>query len=66
MASKDSAPHNRVYLTVEDVAERFHVNVTTVYRLAKRGRLPGFKVGNQWRFSISRLDEWAADRERMG
>ena len=66
MTSKDSAPHNRVYLTVEDVAERFHVNVTTVYRLAKRGRLPGFKVGNQWRFSATRLDEWIANREQMG
>ena len=66
MALKEPTPHNRVYLTVEDVAERFHVNVTTVYRLAKRGRLPAFKVGNQWRFSATRLDEWVADRERMG
>ncbi len=54
------------YLTVEEVAKRFGVNITTVYRLAQQGRLPGFKVGNQWRFSEARLEEWVADRERVG
>ena len=54
------------YLTVEEVAERFGLNSTTVYRLAQRGKLPAFKVGNQWRFSELRLDEWVADRERIG
>ena len=54
------------YLTVEDVAERFGVNVTTVYRLVQHGKLPAFKIGNQWRFSETRLDEWVADRERVG
>ena len=54
------------YLTVKQVAKRFGVNVTTVYRLAQRGKLPGFKVGDQWRFSERRLDEWVADRERVG
>lgn len=54
------------YLTVEEVAERFGVNATTVYRLAQAGKLPGIKVGKQWRFSAARLEEWAADRERLG
>ena len=54
------------YLTVEEVARRFGVNVTTVYRLVQRGKLPAFKIGNQWRFSDRRLEEWVADRERLG
>lgn len=54
------------YLTVEEVAKRFGVNTTTVYRLVQRGKLPAFKIGNQWRFSESRLREWVADRERVG
>ncbi len=56
----------RSYLTVEDVAKRFGINVTTVYRLVQQGRLPAFKVGNQWRFREARLEEWVADRERVG
>ena len=54
------------YLTVEEVARRFGVNATTVYRLVQRGKLPAFKIGNQWRFSETRLQEWVADRERVG
>ena len=54
------------FLTVEEVAKRFSVNVTTVYRLVQRGKLPAFKIGNQWRFSERRLEEWVADRERVG
>ena len=56
----------RTYLTVEEVARRFGVNVTTVYRLVQQGRLPAFKIGNQWRFSEARLEEWVANRERVG
>jgi excisionase family DNA binding protein len=54
------------YLTVDEVARRFGVNVTTVYRLVQRGKLPAFKIGNQWRFSETRLEEWVANRERVG
>ena len=50
------------YLTIEEVARRFGVNPTTVYRLAQRGALPGFKVGTQWRFSERLLESWVIDR----
>ena len=50
------------YLSVEEVAEHFGVNVTTVYRLVQRGSLPGFKVGGQWRFSRGMLESWVADQ----
>ena len=58
------------YLSVDDVAQRFGVNSTTVYRLAQRGRLPAFKIGNQWRFSEEMLEAWvseqtAAERTRL-
>ena len=52
----------QTYLSVEDLARRFGVTTTTVYRLAQRGALPGFKVGGQWRFSHQMLESWIADR----
>lgn len=55
----------RSYLTIEEVARRFGVNPTTVYRLAQRGTLPGFKIGNQWRFSLQMLESWVTDRVSM-
>ena len=57
---------SKQFLTVEEVARRFGVNVTTIYRLVHQGKLPAFKLGNQWRFSEARLEEWVADRERIG
>lgn len=56
------------YLSVEEVAKKFGINSTTVYRLAQRGSLPAFKIGNQWRFSPHMLDVWISDQvnlERM-
>jgi len=51
-----------VYLSIQEVAARFGVNATTVYHLVQQGALPGFKVGNQWRFSEQMLEGWVADQ----
>lgn len=45
-------------LTIRDVAAYLKLPVSTVYRLAERRELPGHKVGRQWRFHKSILDEW--------
>ena len=52
----------KTYLSIHEVAKHFGVTPTTVYRLAQRGKLPGFKIGNQWRFSPSMLESWVADQ----
>jgi len=38
-------------ITAEQVASMLQVHVRTVYRLARRGALPGRKLGGGWRFS---------------
>ena len=45
-------------MTVRDVAIYLNVDEKTVYRLVKRGDLPGFKVAGAWRFKRSDLDCW--------
>ncbi len=52
----------KTYLSVEEVAKKFGINPTTVYRLAQRGALPAFKIGSQWRFSPDMLDIWISDQ----
>lgn len=54
------------YLTVEEVASQFGINPSTVYRMVHQGRLPGFKVGGQWRFSRGMLESWVADQITVG
>ena len=40
----------RRYLTAADVTAALNIDRSTVYRMAEDGRLPGVKVGRQWRF----------------
>ncbi len=46
------------FLTTEEVLEYLQVNLRTVYRLIKAGRIPAVRVGRQWRFRKSDLDTW--------
>lgn len=52
-------------LTVTETARWLGVDPKTVYRLAKRGQLPGFKAGSQWRFNQQMLEEWVAEQVTM-
>ncbi len=38
-------------LTASQVAEMLQVHLRTVYKLARRGLIPGRKFGGGWRFS---------------
>lgn len=50
----------RAVMTVQDVADYLHCHSVTIYRLVKRGGLPGFKLGSDWRFHRSEIDKWIA------
>ncbi len=52
-------------LTVEEVAKLLQVHTVTVYRMAEAGKLPGFKVGNRWRFQRDSLERWMVDRAQL-
>ena len=45
-------------LTITQVAEYLNVRKLTVYKLARQGELPAFKVGGQWRFKKELLEKW--------
>jgi excisionase family DNA binding protein len=52
-------------MTVQDVAEYLNVDPKTVYRMVKRGELPGFKVGGSWRFHKEDLDAWILKQKEV-
>lgn len=51
-------------ITVRDVAAYLNVTEKTVYRLAQRGELPGFKVAGAWRFRRRDIDSWIDAQKR--
>ena len=54
------------FLTTEEVLEYLQVNLRTVYRLIKAGRIPAVRVGRQWRFRKGDLDAWLDNQRRGG
>lgn len=50
-------------MTVRDVAIYLKVDEKTVYRLAQRGELPGFKVAGTWRFKRTDIEAWIEQRK---
>ena len=47
-----------MFLTTEEVLEYLQVNLRTVYRLIKAGKIPAVRVGRQWRFRKRDIDAW--------
>jgi len=55
------------FLTTEEVLEYLQVNLRTVYRLIKAGKIPAVRVGRQWRFRKHDIDVWLeSQRTRAG
>ena len=58
---------DETFLTTEEVLEYLQVNLRTVYRLIKAGKIPAVRVGRQWRFRKSDIDSWLdSQRPRAG
>jgi excisionase family DNA binding protein len=51
-------PNDEVFLTTEEVLEYLQVNLRTIYRLIKAGKIPAVRVGRQWRFRKRDIDAW--------
>ena len=49
---------DETFLTTEEVLEYLQVNLRTVYRLIKAGKIPAVRVGRQWRFRKGDIDSW--------
>lgn len=44
-------------MTPKEVAKYLKMSVLTVYKHAKQGTIPGFRIGNSWRFDKQKIDE---------
>jgi excisionase family DNA binding protein len=51
-------------MTIRQVAEYLQVTQKTIYKLSWAGTLPGFKVGNAWRFKREDIDRWIEAKKR--
>lgn len=57
-------------ITIGELSAYLRVHRSTLYRLLKKGQLPAFKIGSDWRFNLETIDQWrmglgAAQREEL-
>lgn len=45
-------------LDIKQTATYLKMNKMTIYKLARQGRIPAFKVASEWRFKKELIDQW--------
>jgi excisionase family DNA binding protein len=51
-------------MRLKEVAEYLRMSPMTIYRMAKRGDIPCFKVGDEWRFRLEAIEQWILEKEK--
>ena len=59
---RDDFATPRRFLTVAEVADYLQVSLPTVYRLARHGRIPAFRIGRDYRFGRDAIEKFVTDR----
>jgi len=55
-------PGNEEVLTVKEASGYLKIAEKTLYRFIREQNIPAFKLGREWRFKKSLLDEWMEKR----
>jgi excisionase family DNA binding protein len=53
-------------MTIEELSSYLKIPKSTLYKLAQEGKLPGQKIGKQWRFGKRAIDSWINDGQLGG
>ena len=58
-----TAPKSEL-MTVSETCRYLKITTPTLYRYIKNRQIPAFKLGKEWRFVRSDLEQWIRDRTR--
>lgn len=57
---------NDKWLTIDELAGYLKMGRTKLYAMAQSGKVPGNKIGNQWRFDREEIDQWIKSGDAAG
>lgn len=52
-------------MTVKEVAEYLGIHPFTVQRHAREGKIPGFKIGADWKFEKKHMQKWLKEKSTL-
>lgn len=51
-------------LTAQETKKYLRIKeIKTLYKYARCGKIPGFKMGKEWRFNMESLEKWVKEQE---
>lgn len=53
------------FLTLEQAADLLKVSKRTLHRMIHTKRMPGVKIGGQWRIRESEFKKWVVENEKI-
>jgi excisionase family DNA binding protein len=53
-------------MTLDELATYLKLPKSTLYKLVQQGRVPGQKLGKQWRFGRAAIDRWLDAEQQVG
>ena len=53
--------HQNGVMTLGELASYLRLPKLTLYKQVQEGKIPGQKIGKQWRFSRHAIDNWMSD-----
>jgi excisionase family DNA binding protein len=45
------------FVTVKELGQYLRLSEATLYKLAASGKIPGFKIGDSWRFDMGEVQK---------
>jgi excisionase family DNA binding protein len=51
-------------MTAKELSKYLKLNEITIYKYLQEGKLPGFKIGSQWRFDRDEIDDFLRSSRR--
>lgn len=58
MIQEDYGMKSEAWVSIDTITQHLDVSKDTVYRWIDQREMPAHKVGRQWKFKISEVDEW--------
>ena len=51
-------------MTIEEISAYLKLPVDSLYKYARHGKIPAFKVGRYWRFDREQIDQWVRNQRK--
>ncbi len=53
-------------MTAKELSKFLKLSESTIYKLAASGEIPGFKIGDSWRFELEEIQKLIRDSKKKG